>query len=303
VVQFYEDDRELAESVSQFLADALRARGVAIVIATEEHWLAFAAALADARIDVAGSIADGGIIKLDAAETLGRLMPHGRLDKGAFRQVVATVVREAASRGGPVHAFGEMVALLWDERDVVSVIELEELWNELGCEVCFSLLCAYNETAVARPGSAEALERVCQLHGSVLRRRLALEGSSASVEVSRSFAAEPDAPHAARQFVAEALLDCGRDAGLVADAQLVVSELASNAVRHAQSSFSLTARCDERGVRLTVEDQSDSLPTVRPHKPMSPSGHGLHVVAQLSDDWGVGVSDSGKFVWADLAAR
>ena len=43
----------------------------------------------------------------------------------------------------PVCVFGEMVWLLWDAGQVNAAIEVETLWNELGHQYPFSLLCAY----------------------------------------------------------------------------------------------------------------------------------------------------------------
>jgi hypothetical protein len=42
-----------------------------------------------------------------------------------------------------VRVFGEMVSLLWDAGLIDAAVELEVLWNELGVQYPFSLLCAY----------------------------------------------------------------------------------------------------------------------------------------------------------------
>lgn len=58
VVQFYEHDAELAEAVGEYLADAIQAGGLAVMIATETHRRAFEAELERAGIDPAQAVAD-----------------------------------------------------------------------------------------------------------------------------------------------------------------------------------------------------------------------------------------------------
>jgi anti-sigma regulatory factor (Ser/Thr protein kinase) len=87
---------------------------------------------------------------------------------------------------------------------------------------------------------------------------------------------------------------------MVDDAQLLVSELATNAVLHARSAFSVVARAEESGIRVSVRDASPVTPKLRDLSATAPSGRGLHLVAALSADWGVEVTADGKTVWAEL---
>jgi ribosome biogenesis SPOUT family RNA methylase Rps3 len=139
VVQFYDHDDHLARSVGDYLASAVTAGEVAIVIATEVHRRAFEAELERAGIDVAAARREGTLLLLDAAATMARFMPDGQIDAGAFRAVIGGLIGDASRRGAEIRAYGEMVALLWERGEVVSAIELEKLWNELGRELCFAL--------------------------------------------------------------------------------------------------------------------------------------------------------------------
>jgi hypothetical protein len=122
-VQFYENEAELAGAAGRYLSDALQAGGAALVIATEAHRLAFATELAAAGLDPAKQCRDGTLICLDAAATVASFMPDGQIDRDQFREVVGSIVRQAGETGRPVHAYGEMVALLWDAGDVLAAIE------------------------------------------------------------------------------------------------------------------------------------------------------------------------------------
>ena len=121
-------------------------------------------------------------------------------------------------------------------------------------------------------------------------------------EVSARFSATRDAPRTARHFMTDALVGWGYGGSLMQDAQLVVAELASNAVVHARSSFSAAARAEPFGVRISVHDASPVTPTVRENDPIALSGRGLRLVAAIAADWGVDITPDGKVVWAELRA-
>lgn len=114
--------------------------------------------------------AGGGqaVVWLDAGEVLARFMPAGGIDAEAFDREVGAVVTNAAATGRPVCVYGEMVQLLWDGGQVVAALELERLWNELIAEQRCSLMCAYRSSSVSRIEHAESLQRVCELHSSIL---------------------------------------------------------------------------------------------------------------------------------------
>ena len=306
VVTFYERDSELAETVGSYVADAIYAGGSGVMIATETHRQAFEAELERAGIDLAQAFADNALWSLDATQTLASFMPSGRIDAQAFRREIGAIIRTAVQAGRPVRAYGEMVALLWDGGDVLGAIELEELWTQLGSELPFSLLCGYRSTSVSGPEHAEALQHICQLHSSVLPApgdagQLRHRCGASTIEVSRRFPAESDAPRAARAFVADALRRWGHSEILLEDSRLVVSELATNAVVHARSEFSVVARREGSGVRLSVHDLSTAEPVLRSTRHLlALSGRGLQLVDDITSAWGVEATSGGKTVWAEL---
>jgi anti-sigma regulatory factor (Ser/Thr protein kinase) len=297
VVMLYERDDALCDAVADRLAEGMAAGGAGIAIATPPHRRSIEAALEAHGVDVTAAADRGALVLLDAEATLGTFMTGGRLDRAAFRRVLGAVLGDAAAAtGGPLRAFGEMVALLWDAGDVLGAIALEEAWNELAREHEFSLLCGYRASSVAGDEHAEALDHVCHLHSSVLTDR---EDQVRSV--SGRFARDEDAPRAARRLVADALRRWGADGALVDDAQLVVSELATNAIRHARSGFSIAVRWTGARVRLAVRDSSRAEPTLR-HEPGKPSGRGLLIISRVASRWGVEPAPDGKTVWVELRA-
>lgn len=289
VVQFYDRDGDLVRAVGAYLAEAVRAGESAIVIATEAHRLAFQAELLDAGVDIARATTRGALLWLDAAQTLATFVHDGEVDREAFRATIGQVVRGAQRDARPVRAYGEMVALLWDAGDVLGAIEVEKLWNELGCDLHFSLWCGYHARGLAGEEHAEALHQVCHLHTAVVEHATA------------RFRAGADAPFAARRFVT-GVLGCPPfgEGAPAADAQLVVSELASNAVLHAGSPFSVSVRFEPGCVRIEVQDWNPRLPVMREPGTAARSGRGLRLVDAVASDWGVEPGPDGKTVWAEL---
>jgi hypothetical protein len=168
VVLFYPDQEDLAERVSMYLLEAVLDDAVAIVVATPGHHRSFEGRLAEAGVDVAAARARGSYLALDAAETMRRFMVADRPDPASFWQAISSPLREAAAAGRPVRVFGEMVALLWDDGLVNAAIEVEAMWNELGGQYQFSLLCAYPQHEVSCVHHLDALSEVCRLHAEVI---------------------------------------------------------------------------------------------------------------------------------------
>jgi MEDS: MEthanogen/methylotroph, DcmR Sensory domain len=166
-VLFYSGGDELVRQVSGYLLEAIRADGVAVVIATPAHRDSIAATLAAAGVDVAARAAAGRYVALDAFETMDRFLVADWPSAASFWQVISPIIASAAGAGTPVHVFGEMVALLWDSGRVSAAIEVEAMWNELAAQCSFSLLCAYPAGSVRGDQYQDALAEVCRVHAGV----------------------------------------------------------------------------------------------------------------------------------------
>jgi MEDS: MEthanogen/methylotroph, DcmR Sensory domain len=166
VVLFYRDEQELAGRVSEYLLPAVT-DGAAIVIATPDHRRSFEERLAGAGVDVAAARARGSYLELDANETIRGFMVGDRPDPAGLWQVASPLLRQAAEARRPVLVFGEMVSLLWDTGLVHAAIDVEEMWNELGSQYPFSLLCAYPARPVTCSHYLDALTEVCRAHTEV----------------------------------------------------------------------------------------------------------------------------------------
>ena len=110
---------------------------------------------------------------------------------------------------------------------------------------------------------------------------------------------EPTAPRAARRFVDETLRrwDC---AEAIETIELLVSELVTNALLHAESVADVAVILRPDAIRVEVGDDSPTPPERRHAKDNEPSGRGIALVEVLSSSWGVDGYDDGKVVWFEV---
>ena len=116
-----------------------------------------------------------------------------------------------------------------------------------------------------------------------------------------TFTATPAHVGAARRFVTATLEEWSAD-GFVWAATTVVSELATNALLHARSEFTVSLELDGDVLRIAVSDRSLRLPQQRRYDADATTGRGLHLLHELSSADGVDVTASGKTVWCELRA-
>ena len=104
---------------------------------------------------------------LDAKDTLRRIMRRGYVNAVQFDDVVGRLVRTLNARAQGVRVYGAMVDLLAEDRDFPRAADLENLWNQLGREVPFTLLCGYHAAHFGDPRNADALRLLCQWHSEI----------------------------------------------------------------------------------------------------------------------------------------
>ena len=307
IVGFYELDEQLISAVAAFLAPVLETDGSGIVIATAAHRADLRGALGARGFHVADLVRTGRLQLLDAAETLASFMRDGKPDPVAFASVIGTAL-DNLTGSGPVHAFGEMVALLWDEGNVQAAIELESLWNDLAEHRAFSLYCAYSMSSLEESGDLAGAKNVCDRHSKVIRlnagddRGLEPRVLAAGDEFVRLFVPTTAVSGEARRFVREALALWGEDQ-LREEAEIIVAELASNAVLHARSPFRVSVSRTGSEIKISVQDASTRPPENLAHlatQPGHPGGRGIWIVSALSRNWDTRPEGDGKTVWATM---
>ena len=108
-------------------------------------------------------------------------------------------------------------------------------------------------------------------------------------------------PGRGRRFTSALLSDADRQ--VVADIELLVSELITNAVIHTRSEPRLEVHMLRDRIRVEVYDDDPNPPAMLEHDLTRPGGRGLHLISTISDRWGTQQVGTGKLVWIELDQR
>ena len=169
-VLFYSDDTVLLDSVSRFIAAALKAGNAAIVIATKSHRDGVHQRLKAKGLDPDGALQQGTYISLDAADTLSTIMVNGMPDPVRFFRGIGGFVESAAkavkSKQPQVVVFGEAVALLQSEGKADAAIRLERLGNDLAKTHNADILCAYPLSSFQGKEDEPVFQSICAEHSA-----------------------------------------------------------------------------------------------------------------------------------------
>lgn len=102
-------------------------------------------------------------------------------------------------------------------------------------------------------------------------------------------------------MVRRVLSEAGRD-DLLEDAQLLVSEVVTNALVHSGTAIDVSMSAGDQGVLVEVADGSMHVPRPRNYAATASTGRGIALLDQTADDWGVVPGIRGKTVWFVLSA-
>lgn len=120
-------------------------------------------------------------------------------------------------------------------------------------------------------------------------------------EACQRFDQDPQSARAARRFISQALTAADDDDDLVESVTLLVSELVTNAVLHAESGVEVLVRLTDSAARVEVTDASSQTVAPRDAAADEDSGRGLALVESLARRWGVRPAPGGgKTVWFEV---
>ncbi|HUR18842.1 MAG TPA: response regulator [Acidimicrobiales bacterium] len=110
---------------------------------------------------------------------------------------------------------------------------------------------------------------------------------------------DPRSSATARRFVGETLKRWECDE-LLDTVNLLVSELVTNSIVHADSEAYIAVLLKPDAVRIEVTDHGQAVPAVRTVDSGATSGRGLAMVEALASSWGVVPDPEGKTVWFEV---
>ena len=127
------------------------------------------------------------------------------------------------------------------------------------------------------------------------------ERAASTTSASTDLPAHPLSARRARRFVLTAL-DAFGVRGLDEVAELLTSEVVTNAVVHAHSGVRVSVEGIPGGARISVADSNPLIPALRRPVHEAEHGRGLHLVDALAARWGVDPAGEGKAIWFELRA-
>jgi anti-sigma regulatory factor (Ser/Thr protein kinase) len=93
----------------------------------------------------------------------------------------------------------------------------------------------------------------------------------------------------------------GHQQATIEDAVLMISELVTNAVRHARAAVLVLVTDHRHTVHVSVTDDNPTLPVAgREPEHHATSGRGLGIVDTLADRWGIIPTSDGKTIWFEI---
>lgn len=108
IVQFYDDDSALLDSLTDFVGAGLATSALCLVVATAEHRRGLEARLVAAGYRPDHAEASGRYVALDAAESVARILDdHGVPDPERFERVIGDVIQ------GPARAARSASSARW----------------------------------------------------------------------------------------------------------------------------------------------------------------------------------------------
>jgi signal transduction histidine kinase/CheY-like chemotaxis protein len=168
VVQFYESELFLIDSITSFISAGLFSEESALIIATPPHIDLLEVRLRERGLDVAELTRLGYYLSLDAESLLAELVETGVLSANKFNRLFGRLIGRAWDARRAIRIYGELVAVLWTRGQHSIALEVERLWNDLKQRKRFSLRCAYPLYEFRGTHLAELLTEICFTHSSVI---------------------------------------------------------------------------------------------------------------------------------------
>lgn len=167
LVQIYENENAFLSSLEGFVGAGIISGDSIIIIATVERLLAIEERMVNQGFDVKQLIETDQYIRIEAHQALARFMVDGSPDENLFHELISALIKRAKKNNRKVRAFGEMVALLWEQGLNDATVKLENLWNQVHCDNDFTLLHAYPKSGFMREKN-ESMKAICSAHTKII---------------------------------------------------------------------------------------------------------------------------------------
>lgn len=141
--QFYADDLRCSGCVLEYVHSGLNSREMCVAIATPGKLISLQKELRRRGVDIGTALAEGRYITYDAEELLASFISDRVINVRRFNVFADRLIRHVATAKRPVRVFGEMTALLRQQKNPTALLQLESALDALSRKYRFSLYCAY----------------------------------------------------------------------------------------------------------------------------------------------------------------
>lgn len=154
IVQLYEGETELLNTLDGFVRGGLQRGEGVIVIGTAAHLADLEDRLVLMGLDVATARFQERYVTVDSADILFKMLNGDGTDEAFFTTFSRQILSRARGPAGrTVRAFGELSAIIWERDFHGAALFLERLWHELCQKEGLTLYCAYPRSILGTNGS------------------------------------------------------------------------------------------------------------------------------------------------------
>ncbi len=166
-VQVYENDKYFFDTLEGFVGCGFISGDSVVIIATPSHIELLNERLRKQGFDLEAMKATDQYITLDANEVLSKFLVNNWPDEKLFNDLVTQIISRAKKNDRKVRAFGEMVALLWEQGHNGATVYLENLWHELHRKESFTIYCAYPKSGFTQDVN-HSIDTICNTHSKII---------------------------------------------------------------------------------------------------------------------------------------
>ena len=170
-MQLFDSDGSLAAALASFVQEGLAEGDAVLVVTTGERWDLVLNGLASRGVSVAVPMQSRQLTFTDSRDLLRQFMRRSGPSPELFEAFVGRAVRNLVASTNRLRIYGDMVDQLAGAGDYASAHRLEILWNELGSDLSFQLLCGYSALQFRSPHHTDALRLICRCHSGARSSR------------------------------------------------------------------------------------------------------------------------------------
>lgn len=174
LVQIYEQEEVLLQSLHGFISTGIQDGDSIVIIAARERLNALISRLQLSGLFINELKEKKLLFTLSAESQLEKFMVDGMPDEQKFFELASTIIAGARTNASrKIRAYGEMVAILWEQGNPAAALRLETLWNQFCANEVLTLFCAYPKNIFESDNENECIGLVCAAHNKIISGKIA----------------------------------------------------------------------------------------------------------------------------------